>query len=540
MFFEITLTMQSRDLGLLGEAEFKRLCHNAGLTVHKSEMDRTGWDFLVEFPCKQDNRFPQDLLPPPLECKIQVKSTDKQRKRESIKLSNLSRLIKAQMPAFFCFFEFDGKETAQAIYLVHVGKEIIERTLKRIRELENKGGGNSLNKCVINIAYGEPNRLDDLTGSSLKSAIENMVPISMEKYIENKNRILKTAGFEDGKYQAKITVVSDDPIGDLLDVSLGLRKEINIHKIVGHHKRFGILSSNPNVDCDEGVITIQVNPIDARLKFKEHRFSTGISFIGKLYMSPFNRFIPEDRVKFRVETNFFDLIIESDKFHYLIRLCHNEKTCISELARFLEFLSMLEEKSRSITVELEAEGLKSSPILIFSSEDFPLPLLEVSIDGYQVSTWTSITKIAKMVIELCKKFHIPEEDLFVSIEDLLNLYQYLNFKVLYQAFCGNAESLILYFPDGDKYQQHAQAASVCFAKVSIGNYTIGCCLGIVGSLSLPGHQQELVGKRFLIGQQFITKIDDAIITKEEIKLGLNELVETLQMEEVVAIKVVEG
>ncbi|NET01580.1 MAG: hypothetical protein F6K61_13585 [Sphaerospermopsis sp. SIO1G1] len=59
--------MQDRDLGALGETEFKRLCNQVGITIHKSEMDRTGWDFFIEFPWMQDNISPQYILPAPLE-----------------------------------------------------------------------------------------------------------------------------------------------------------------------------------------------------------------------------------------------------------------------------------------------------------------------------------------------------------------------------------------------------------------------------------------------------------------------------------------
>lgn len=529
--------MQDRDLGPLGETEFKRLCHTVGLTVHKSEMDRTGWDFLVEFPWKQNNHFPQDLLPAPLECKIQVKSTDKQRKRESITLSNLNRLVKSQMPAFFCFIEFDGEDKAQAIYLVHVGKEIIEKTLKRIRELENEGYGDNLNKHTLDIAYGDFDKLETLTGISLKVAIEKNIPDGIEKYIESKNQILKTVGFEDGKYQATITIRSDDPIRDILDATLGLRKEIDIYQSTGYHKRFGILSSNPNMTHDGGVLSIQAKPVEARLKFKEHKFSPGVYFAAKLHISPFSQFIPEERLKFRVDSRFFELILELDKVNYSIRPYPDEKVSLRELTSFLELLSIFEKPYKSITVELECEGLDSSPSFSFNSEDLPSSLFDINACGGQISTWSAIAEMARMIVEVCKKMHISEEDLLVQIEDLLSLYRYADFRVLYQALCGSAESVALCFPHGiEGYQQDAKAAGVCFVKACIGNYVIGCCLGVVGSLSLLGDQQMLVGEKFLVGQQFI-KTDNMNITKEQIEPGLNELVEELQNEELVAIAV---
>ncbi|GAB1542864.1 hypothetical protein NUACC21_55380 [Scytonema sp. NUACC21] len=529
--------MQDRDLGPLGETEFKRLCHTAGLTVHKSEMDRTGWDFLVEFPCKQNNRFPQDLLLAPLECKIQVKSTDKKRKRGSITLSNLDRLVKAPMPVFFCFIEFDGEDMAQAVYLVHVGKEIIEKTLKRIRELENEGQGNNLNKHTLDITYGDADKLESLTGRSLKSAIEKIAPDGMIKYIENKNHLLNTLGFEDGKYQAKITIMSPDPIGDILDVTLGIRKEIDIYQFISYHKRFEILSSNPNMLHDGGVLSIYGKPKEARLTFKEHGRPLGISFAAKLHISPLTQFLPRERLKFRVESRFFELIIESDKINCSIHPYSNDKVSIKELTNFLELLSIFEKTSKSITVELKSESGDSNLSFSLNSKDLPSSLFEIKTCGDQIFTWSAIADMARKVIELCRKLYISEEDLLVQIEDLLSLYQYTDLGLLYQALCGSAESVVVSFPDGvDGYQQDAKAASVGFAEARIGNYVIGCCLAIVGSLSLLGDQQMLVAERFLVGQQFI-RTDNMSQVKEQIEGGLNELVEELQNEELAAIAI---
>jgi hypothetical protein len=222
----------------MGERIFGLWCDSVGLTANGSEVDETGWDFFVEFPCKPHNGLPRDMSPAPIECKIQVKSTDHRRKRERIKLSNLERLIKAKMPAFFCFIEFDGKNEAQAAYLVHIGKEIIEKTLKEIRKLDSKGERDRLHKNKMEIKYGDSDRLADTTGESLKRAIERHIPSTLGKYLEDKNKLLETLGFEEGKGQLTITMSSNDPVRDIVDLSLGLRQEIYIDKSVAYHKRF--------------------------------------------------------------------------------------------------------------------------------------------------------------------------------------------------------------------------------------------------------------------------------------------------------------
>jgi hypothetical protein len=148
-----------RNIGRMGEYIFGFWCACVGLTANISIVDETGWDFFVEFPCDPSSGLPRDMLPTPIECQIQVKSTDGKTQKRGIEVSNLERLIKAQMPAFFCFIEFDGKNEAQAVYLVHVGKDIIEKTLKRIRELDSKGEKDRLNKHKITINYTADNQI---------------------------------------------------------------------------------------------------------------------------------------------------------------------------------------------------------------------------------------------------------------------------------------------------------------------------------------------------------------------------------------------
>ncbi|MBK1986844.1 hypothetical protein A0J48_004680 [Sphaerospermopsis aphanizomenoides BCCUSP55] len=530
--------MQDRDLGPLGETEFRKLCNQVGITIHKSEMDRTGWDFFVEFPWKQDNLSPQDMLPAPLECKIQVKSTDKQRKRESITLSNLHRLIKAKMPAFYCFIEFDGKSEPQAIYLVHVDRKIIEKTLKKIREIENEENGDQLNKHTLDISYGDADRLADITGKSLKSEIEKRIPEGMEKYIENKNKLLNTLGFEDGRYNFNFTLASDDPIRDILDLSLGIRKEIDLDNSTIHDKRFGILAKTPYIERDGGILSLQVKPLEAELKFKEYKFSSGISFPAKLYISPFNEFIPKERIKLRVESRFFEFIIESNQnINFSIR-SYAEGSSLKELKNFLQVMTILEKSSSPIIVEMKSEISSSYPILSFSLEDLPQSLFDPSIFHDPAYNWSRVHELAEMAIEICIKMDIPENEVLINIEELIRSFRTSgNIQLLYQALSGNVESVNLLFsvePPG--YQQGAKAAIIFFVTFYLGNYIIGCCLALIGSLSILGEQPSLTGEKFLRGRQFIST-DETILTQELVDMGLNELVEELQNEELAFIHI---
>lgn len=523
--------MQRPYLGRLGETAFTSLCLTAGLTINSSSfMDMTGWDCYVEFPFNQHDYLPQDLLPTPIECKIQVKSTDGRERKNDITLSNLNRFITTKLPTFYCFIEFDGKDTPQAIYLVHIGKEIIEKTLKKIRKLEAKGCGDKLNKKKLRIKYEDADRLKSIDGMELKVAIEKYIPDGMKEYIEGKNHILNTVGFEDGKYQAKITMIGNDPMGDILDLTLGLRKEIDISRFTSYHKRFGILSGVPNIDCfGEGTISIDSSPLEVTLKFKENKFSSGIRFAAQLYIPPFSQELLREHGKFRVASRFFELIFELDKVKKFSILPYlDEESPLRELVNFLNLLSIFEKSSKTITLEIESQILGLSPLFSFKSTNILSSLFNMNEVDHQKSTWNIISKRVEAIGEVCRKMNVLEET-FVKVNDLLSIYQDEDFQLLSQALCGHADSIVIDFSDGiEGYQENARAVGIRFVKFSIGNYTIGCCLGISGYLTLIDGQQKMICQEFIVGRKFI-KTDD--ICQEEIGMSCDELVEELQNED---------
>ena len=166
-----------RNLGQMGESTFSLWCGQAGLTANGSKVDRTGWDFFVEFPFV-GNADPTQLHAPSIECRVQVKATDKADRLLPIKLSNLRRLITAQMPAFFVFIEFDRMDVAQRAFLVHVDDNLISKTLKRIHELDNTSKTFDHHKRTLTVRYGAAHEVAALTGDSLKQKIEGYVGFS--------------------------------------------------------------------------------------------------------------------------------------------------------------------------------------------------------------------------------------------------------------------------------------------------------------------------------------------------------------------------
>ena len=99
-----------RRVGDMGEAELIVWCSQVGLVPNRSGKDLTGWDSLIEFPLEPSGHVSLDERDNLIECRVQVKSTDSMSRSVKIKLSNLERLVKAPVPAFILFFQFDNQE----------------------------------------------------------------------------------------------------------------------------------------------------------------------------------------------------------------------------------------------------------------------------------------------------------------------------------------------------------------------------------------------------------------------------------------------
>ena len=146
--------MGRRNLGELGENTLRVWASQEGATLNKANVDRSGWDFILEFPVDNiDARSEPDKRDEAYQCLIQVKSTDSLKSFPSIKLSNWKRLVETPLPAFFVILHFDGEDTCQSAFLVHVWKSEIARVLKCARDLGVKGKGSELHKHSLRLKW---------------------------------------------------------------------------------------------------------------------------------------------------------------------------------------------------------------------------------------------------------------------------------------------------------------------------------------------------------------------------------------------------
>ena len=299
-----------RDLGKLGEYAFASMCAQVGLIANSSMIDKTGWDFYVEFPISQDISL-NELHKSAVNCKVQVKATDKQERKLALTLSNLRQMATAQMPSFYVFLEFDDKNEAQKAFILHLDNNIIYSILKRIHEIEQSHKENNLNKRTMTLHYDESHELKVLNGQDLKENLLTYIGEDYSKYINEKSQFLENCGFEDGYGTIQFSLNGEDSIKKIIDVSLGLEEELDVENLVSIEQRFGIPSKNPEFELKTAKLKLgMLAPKKGKIHFKEDQLSSGLTFDMKFYISPFSFQEFRKFSKFRIIGEFFDISCE--------------------------------------------------------------------------------------------------------------------------------------------------------------------------------------------------------------------------------------
>ena len=302
----------SRDVGKMGEAVFRHWCASLGLTANPSlEMDKTGWDFLVEFDFDNQTSLEMSIVHQgPIECKVQIKSTDKRARKLPISLSNLRRLVTSSMPAFIVFIEFDGSDTPQRTFLVHIDQKICAEVLKRLHDAEQNGESDRFHKKTMTIRYDDQHQLSEPIGQALAQSIGHYVGPKIEAYTTGKIEHLSKAGFENGFAEMTFMAEDEDTIQKLIDMSLGIECEAEVSQVEASMVRFGKRGAEPFLKHSSlkiGMMDVKPN-FSGAIKFRTDKLGASFAFPGELYVSQFNNSAPEYMQKARLKADFFDLV----------------------------------------------------------------------------------------------------------------------------------------------------------------------------------------------------------------------------------------
>ncbi len=492
-----------RDIGLMGESTFKLWCESVGLIANPSQIDKTGWDFNVEFPFIPDSNKELDHQEASIECKFQVKSTDNQTKKVQIKLSNLQRFVKTQLPAFFILIEFDNQNEAQKAYVFHVENTLISRVLKRLREVDVAGDSDKLNKKRMTIDYSKAVEMVPLNGDTLKTLIISSVGKNTDEYIKSKMKFLDTTGYENGHGRLTFSVPTGG-LKQLINASLGTADEIEIKNVLAISTRFGIDSKKPIFKAKTMKTTFVSNTYKkGTVSFKVSKLGTSYRFPCKVYGSQFNHLIKKEEQIYRLKTEFFEvmfnLITKSTQFTFLLN--EDAKIRILKLKKHILFLYFLSQATENILVEINLKKL---------------PTLPGKLDSKSASLVSTETKnLIENTCYLSEFFNLSNPK--VIFNELVNNHQYIN--QLYQLLhCDKSDFKITFTPNKHDFDTQKNIAGFSFSYANIGKYTVGLIIIFIGvAKNIDNDNFSLVPSKIIKDYKIITDTKLNKLTQEDLE-----------------------
>lgn len=499
-----------RDLGLMGESTFSLWCADAGLVPNGSQIDKTGWDFFVEFPFGSKVST-HEIHRSAFECKVQVKATDKNERKLSITLSNLRRLITAQMPAFFVFIEFDGKECAQRAFVVHVDEDLISKVLKRLHQVDQSESNNNFNKRKMTIHYDDTHILTNPSGQSLKERLLTHIGDGIEDYISRKKAHLESTGYENGFAQMTFTTNGEENLKTLIDVSLGIEKQVDVAKFKGVDTRFGIQNRSPFVDSEGGKLEMpNVKPTaNGMIKFKEDKLSAGLTFASKLYNSPFNVLVPDNLKKMRVEGDFFDLTFNpyTGYASYYFSIGEAVRLEVKQFRNAIKLLNILGSSGKKIFAEFIFESLPKLEFLVgCSKHDFD---------------FSEELKTLDCAVDILSDFEIFES-VDISLEEISR--QASQIDQMHSMTRPSQNIFKVEFGiEGDGYDPVKPTACIFLVTAPVGSHIVGAILVLTGTVEvIEDGRFRLISDGVIIEQRIVSE-RDTIISNEDLASAVEQI-----------------
>lgn len=291
------------DLGEWAEDDFSGRCARAGVTRNRSRQDRTGWDYIVEFPAKAVAGVPADLQPVDMSVRAQVKSKAKGRPYVDLKLSNALRFAKDPMPCFLILYQATNGGEPVRVFARHFWVEEIGLALRRARKADDDDR-EDLHKLTVRYSFSEA---DEHSGDLI--AWMNSVTAGRSRYAEEKQAVVGTVGFEDGEIHGQLSFAAED-LEALIDHQIGLTDVAPPVSVTIKQRRFGIDAKRPIFSGMPDVAHLRSHPIPARLRIRPPE-GQDIWLDAELYLPAVPA--PLAMMKMRVIADFLEIVISGRK-----------------------------------------------------------------------------------------------------------------------------------------------------------------------------------------------------------------------------------
>lgn len=299
-------------LGQKGQHYFAGLCADAKLVCNPSSYDRTGWDFIIEFPVLDSKPAALETRKKPLACLVQVKTMWEWNDRFKMRLTSAECLAKELKPAFICVLKFNKNLDISSMHLIHMADDPLSKILRRLRKCDIDNGRAS-NRATISMSASADGRSIESSGEALGEAILDACGCDLASYVDNKKKQLAEIGYGPLAFSMQMNLETGG-YDHLVDWSLGLAGPMQAKKLKAADIRFGLRKVRDDMSGEVGSIRINPSPVDecsiAVLGLEEKSPTT---FSGKIFSSPLPN-IPEEYRKILIVTDFFRITLQKRKW----------------------------------------------------------------------------------------------------------------------------------------------------------------------------------------------------------------------------------
>jgi hypothetical protein len=134
------------------------------------------------------------------------------------------------------------EKTVRDVALIHVGRKLIEKTLKRLRSLSPQQWSR-LHRIDLALSWTRADLLPAANGDALLAAIRRHIGSDIESYRRAKASLIDTVGFEERRFHGRFTIKRmprGKYLSQLADLAVGLRDTLPVQRVLVREMRFGI------------------------------------------------------------------------------------------------------------------------------------------------------------------------------------------------------------------------------------------------------------------------------------------------------------